>query len=132
MFKKFLSLSGVIFGASANLIMSPVNSVENSPYVWAYVGFAINFCATEYGIFKDADAYTNINSFMKNKFNMEPWQVYNLTQRKGFYKDTAAFIKKKGGCSVIAKDLQNRINAQPRGFSGLNFKKNNNHIYKID
>ena len=70
---------------------------------------------------------------MKAEFNMEPWQVYNLQQRKGFYADTSAYIKKSGGCSTIVADLKERINSQPRGFAGLKNKKSNkSYIYKID
>ena len=105
----------------------------NIPYTYAYISFAINFCATEYGIFRDSEAFENINSFMKAEFNMEPWQVYNLQQRKGFYADTSAYIKKSGGCSTIVADLKERINSQPRGFAGLKNKKSNkSYIYKID
>ena len=70
---------------------------------------------------------------MKDEFNMEPWQVYNLQQRKGFYADTSAYIKKSGGCSKIVADLKERINSQPRGFAGLKNKKSNkSYIYKTD
>ena len=81
------AIIGIIFGFSSSLISSPVNAAKD-PYTYAYVSFAINFCATEYGIFRDSEAYENINSFMKDEFNMEPWQVYNLQQRKGFFADT--------------------------------------------
>ena len=132
MFKKSLPLLGIIFGFSSSLISSPVNAAKD-PYTYAYVSFAINFCATEYGIFRDSEAYENINSFMKDEFNMEPWQVYNLQQRKGFFADTSAYIKKSGGCSAIVADLKDRINSQPRGFAGLKNKKSSkSYIYKID
>ena len=132
MFKKSLPLLGIIFEFSSSLISSPVNAAKD-PYTYAYVSFAINFCATEYGIFRDSEAYENINSFMKDEFNMEPWQVYNLQQRKGFFADTSAYIKKLGGCSKIVADLKDRINSQPRGFAGLKNKKSSkSYIYKID
>ena len=63
---------------------------------------------------------------------MEPWQVYNLTQRKGFWKETYAIVTKMGGCKKIAQDLQDRINAQPKGFSGLKDSLNNDYLYKLD
>ena len=132
MFKKSLPLLGIIFGFSSSLISSPVNAAKD-PYTYAYVSFAINFCATEYGLFRDSEAYENINSFMKEEFNMEPWQVYNLQQRKGFFADSSAYIKKSGGCGAIVADLKDRINSQPRGFAGLKNKKSSkSYIYKID
>ena len=132
MFKKYFPILGIIFGFSSSLISSPVRAAKD-PYIYAYVSFAINFCATEYGIFRDAEAYENVTSFMKDEFDMEPWQVYNITQRKGFFRDSTAYIKSEGGCSVIVADLKERINSQPRGFSGLKNKKaNKNYIYKID
>ena len=131
MLNKFLTLSGLIFGYASSFLL-PVNAAKD-PYVYTYVSFAINFCASEYGIFRDAEAYENVNGFMKAQFNMEPYQVYNLTQRKGFFDDVTAYIKKNGGCSVIVADLKERINAQPRGFSGLKNKKaDKSYIYKID
>ena len=115
MFKKYFPILGIIFGFSSSLISPPVNAAKD-PYTYAYISFAINFCATEYGIFRDSEAFENINSFMKAEFNMEPWQVYNLQQRKGFY-----------------ADLKERISSQPRGFAGLKNKKSNkSYIYKID
>ena len=132
MFKKYFPILGIIFGFSSSLISSPVKAAKD-PYIYAYVSFAINFCATEYGIFRDAEAYENVTSFMKNEFDMEPWQVYNITQRKGFFKDSSAYIKSEGGCSVIVADLKERINSQPRGFAGLKNKKSDkSYIYKID
>ena len=132
MFKKYFPILGIIFGFSSSLISSPVNAAKD-PYTYAYVSFAINFCATEYGIFRDSEAFENINSFMKDEFNMEPWQVYNLQQRKGFFVDASAYIKKSGGCSTIVADLKERINSQPRGFAGLKNKKSNkSYIYKTD
>ena len=132
MFKKILSLSGIIIASTSSFFIAPVNAAKD-PYIYTYVSFAINFCASEYGIFRDDEAYKNVNKFMKNNFDMEPYQVYNLTQRKGFFNDVSAYIKKQGGCNVIVADLKERINSQPRGFSGLNNKKNNNdYIYKID
>ena len=131
MFKKFLSLSGLFFGYTSSFLL-PVNAAKD-PYTFTYVSFAINFCATEYGIFRDTEAYENVSSFMKAEFNMEPWQVYNLTQRKGFFDDVGTYIKKRGGCNEIVADLKERINAQPRGFSGLKNKKaDKSYIYKID
>ena len=132
MFKKYFPILGIIFGFSSSLISPPVNAAKD-PYTYAYISFAINFCATEYGIFRDSEAFENINSFMKDEFNMEPWQVYNLQQRKGFFVDASAYIKKSGGCSTIVADLKERINSQPRGFAGLKNKKSNkSYIYKID
>ena len=131
MFKKFLTLSGLIFGCASSFLL-PANAAKD-PYIYTYISFAINFCASEYGIFRDAEAYDNVNGFMKAQFNMEPYQVYNLTQRKGFFDDVTAYIKKSGGCNVIVADLKERINAQPRGFSGLKNKKaDKSYIYKID
>ena len=132
MFKKFLSLCGIIIGCNSSFIIAPVNAAKD-PYIYAYVSFAINYCAREYGIFRDSEAYENVNIFMKDQFNMEPWQVYNLIQRKGFYADSSAYIKSEGGCSVIVADLKERINSQPRGFAGLKNKKSSkSYIYKID
>ena len=132
MFKKYIPILGIIFGFSSSFISSPVKAAKD-PYTYAYISFAINFCATEYGIFRDSEAFENINSFMKAEFNMEPWQVYNLQQRKGFFADASAYIKKSGGCSTIVADLKERINSQPRGFAGLKNKKSNkSYIYKID
>ena len=132
MFKKYIPILGIIFGFSSSFISSPLKAAKD-PYIYAYVSFAINFCATEYGIFRDAEAYENVTSFMKNEFDMEPWQVYNITQRKGFFKDSPAYIKSEGGCSAIVADLKERINSQPRGFAGLKNKKSDkSYIYKID
>ena len=132
MIKKFLSLSGIIIGCTSSFIIAPVNAAKD-PYIYAYISFGINYCAREYGIFRDDEAYENVNQFMKEEFNMAPWQVYNIIQRKGFYADSSAYIKSKGGCSVIAAELTERINSQPRGFSGLKNKKGSkNYIYKID
>ena len=132
MFKKYIPILGIIFGFSSSFISSPLKAAKD-PYIYAYVSFAINFCATEYGIFRDAEAYENVTSFMKDEFDMEPWQVYNITQRKGFFRDSTAYIKTEGGCSVIVADLKERINSQPRGFAGLKNKNSNkSYIYKID
>ena len=132
MYRKFLSLTGIIIGFSSSFIIAPVNAAKD-PYIYAYISFGINYCAREYGIFRDDEAFENVNQFMKDEFNMAPWQVYNIIQRKGFYADSSAYIKSKGGCSVIAAELTERINSQPRGFSGLKNKKGSkNYIYKID
>ena len=132
MFKKFLSLYGIIIGFSSSFIIAPVNAAKD-PYIYAYISFGINYCAREYGIFRDGEAYENVNQFMKDEFNMEPWQVYNIIQRKGFFADSSAYIKSKGGCDSIVAELKERVNSQPRGFSGLKNKKGSkNYIYKID
>ena len=132
MFKKYFPILGLIFGFSSSLISSPLKAAKD-PYIYAYVSFGINYCAREYGIFRDDEAFENVNQFMKDEFNMEPWQVYNLQQRKGFFEDTSAYIKKSGGCSKIVADLKDRINSQPRGFAGLKNKKSSkSYIYKID
>ena len=131
MLKKYLKLSFTAIGIFTSLFLQKVNAYS-SPYNSAKAAYAINFCASEYGIFNDDESFNNINRYMKNNHNMEPWQVYNLTQTKGFSDETYALVKKMGGCKQIAQDLQDRINAQPRGFSGLKESLNNDYLYKID
>ena len=58
MIKKFLSLSGIFIGCTSSFIILPVNAAKD-PYIYAYVSFAINYCAREYGIFRDSEAYEN-------------------------------------------------------------------------
>ena len=129
--KKYLKLSFTAIGIFTSLLIQKVDAYS-SPYNSAKAAYAINFCANEYGIFNDAESFNNIIRYMKNNHNMEPWQVYNLTQRKGFWKETYAIVTKMGGCKKIAQDLQDRINAQPRGFSGLKDSLNNDYLYKLD
>ena len=129
--KKYFKLSFAAIGIFISLLIQKVDAYS-SPYNSAKAAYAINFCANEYGIFNDAESFNNINRYMKNNHNMEPWQVYNLTQRKGFWDETYALVKKMGGCKQIAQDLQDRINAQVRGFSGLKESINNDYLYNLD
>ena len=131
MLNKYLKLSLTAFGIFASFFLQKVDAYT-SPYSSAKAAYAINYCANEFGIFNDAESFNNINTYMKNNHSMEPWQVYNLTQRKGFWKETYALVVKMGGCKKIAMDLRDRINAQPRGFSGLKDSSNNDYLYKLD
>tara|TARA_B100001057_G_C22194707_1_gene698368 strand:- start:30 stop:425 length:396 start_codon:yes stop_codon:yes gene_type:complete len=131
MLNKYLKLPFTAFSILTGLFLQKVDAYT-SPYASAKAAYAINYCANEFGIFNDAESFNNINRYMKNNHSMEPWQVYNLTQRKGFWKETYALVVKMGGCKKIAMDLQDRINAQPRGFSGLKDSSNNDYLYKLD
>ena len=128
MLKKLFSFSAIFFGITTSLISQPVKA--SNPYGALYIGTGINFCAAEYGLLSDNEAFDYVNAFMKENYNLEPYQVYNLMQRKGFWSDVSKYIKKSGGCKNIAADLKERMNARSSSFAGT--KPSYDYIYKVD
>ena len=62
MLKKYLKLSFTAIGIFTSLFLQKVDAYS-SPYNSAKAAYAINFCASEYGIFNDAASFNNINRY---------------------------------------------------------------------
>ena len=104
----------------------------NRPYDTVLVASAINYCASEYGLVTRKQAYKMTVDWVKDKHNLEPYQVYNLMARENIGKDVSKLIGKWGGCEVIAADLKKSLDSKPSGISGLmNSKKDYEYFYNV-
>ena len=103
-----------------------------TPYQSVVFATAINYCSMEYGLITDKQAYKYIIAWVQDDHNLEPYQIYNLMQKKGFGKDTDNFIDKVGGCQEIAIKLKESLDRKPTGFSSLaSGKKDYEYFYKV-
>ena len=131
--RTLLPLTAMFSGGLSFLIASSSSAADLTPYQYVVVASSINYCASEYGLVSDEQAYKMIISWSTEEHDIKPFQVYNLMQRKSFGDDTSKYIKARGGCKVIATDIQKNLEAKSSGISGiLNNKKDYNYFYKLD
>ena len=130
--KKFLALSSIFFSLFI-VETEPSKAANLTPYQTVIQASAINFCAAEYGMVTDKQAYSYIASWMKDDHGFEPYQVATLIQRKSWANDTADYIDAVGGCKKIVDVVKDEIARKPYGLKALtNRKKDYEYFYKVD
>ena len=131
--KKFLALSSIFFSLFIVETQPSKAASEFTPYQTVVLASAINFCASEYGIITDKEAYQYVTAWMKDEHDFEPYQVSNLIQRKNWARDTDRYIDRVGGCKEIVQAVKAELARKPSGFKALtNRKKDYEYFYKID
>ncbi|KGG14398.1 MULTISPECIES: hypothetical protein [Prochlorococcus] len=130
--KRYLGLFSMVitmvfFGGQALKAKSDL-----TPYQSIVLASAINYCSMEYGLITEKQAYRYIVAWVQDDHDLEPYQIYNLMQKKGFGKDTDDFIDKVGGCQKIASTVKESLARKPTGFSSLTSgKKDYEYFYKV-
>ena len=106
---------------------------ELTPYQTVVLASAINYCSVEYGLITQKEAYSLIIKIVQDDHDLEPYQIYNLMQKKAFAKDADKLVDSLGGCKRIASKIKASIDRKPTGFKGLtDGKKDYEYLYKLD
>jgi len=129
--KRLLLLTTLFSGLLISNTGSSLSRTSLSPYQTVIAASAINYCGAEYGLISDKQAYEYIVAWVKEEHGLEPYQVYNLMQRKSWASDTDEFIEGMGGCKAIITEIQKELDSKPSGFSILKGKKDYEYIYGI-
>ena len=131
--KKFLAVFSIFFSVFLLENQSSKASTNLTPYQSVVLASAVNYCGAEYGYITDKKAFDYIVSWVKKEHGLEPYQIYNLMNRKSWVKDTHNFIDKAGGCKKITKLVLESLDSKPTGFQSLtNRKKDYEYYYNID
>ena len=131
--KKLLAVFSIFFSLFILENQSAKASKDLTPYQSVVFASAINYCGAEYGYITDKQAFDYIVSWVKKKHGLEPYQVYNLMNRKSWGKDTDNYIDKVGGCKRINEIVLKSLDSKPTGFQSLtNTKKDYEYYYNID
>jgi len=129
--KKVIGLVS-LFLTTFHCLDHPSKAKDLTPYQTVVLASAVNYCTSEYGLITEKQAYRYIVHWAKEDHGLEPYQVYNLTQKKSFPKDTDKLIDAMGGCKTIAAEVKEELNRKPTGFAALkDSKKEYEYYYKI-
>ena len=130
--KKFLAVFSIFFSVFLLENQSSKASTNLTPYQSVVLASAVNYCGAEYGYITDKQAFDYIVSWVKKEHGLEPYQVYNLMNRKSWAKDTDNYIDKVGGCKKITELVLKSLDSKPTGFQSLtNTKKDYEYYYNI-
>ena len=130
--KKFLAVFSIFFSVFLLENQSSKASTNLTPYQSVVLASAVNYCGAEYGYITDKQAFDYIVSWVKKEHGLEPYQVYNLMNRKSWGKDTDNYIDKAGGCKKITELVLKSLDSKPTGFQSLtNTKKDYEYYYNI-
>ena len=130
--KKFLAVFSIFFSVFLLENQSSKASTDLTPYQSVVFASAINYCGAEYGYITDKQAFDYIVSWVKKEHGLEPYQIYNLMNRKSWGKDTDNYIDKAGGCKKITELVLKSLDSKPTGFQSLtNTKKDYEYYYNI-
>ena len=131
--KKLLAVFSIFFSLFLLENQSSKASTNLTPYQSVVLASAVNYCGAEYGYITDKQAFDYIVSWVKKEHGLEPYQIYNLMQRKSWGKDTDNFIDKVGGGKKINEIVLKSLDSKPTGFQSLtNTKKDYEYYYNID
>ena len=131
--KKFLAVFSIFFSVFLLENQSSKASTNLTPYQSVVLASAVNYCGAEYGYITDKQAFDYIVSWVKKEHGLEPYQIYNLMNRKSWGKDTDNYIDKAGGCKKITELVLKSLDSKPTGFQSLtNRKKDYEYYYNID
>ena len=131
--KKLLAVSSIFVSLFLLENQSSKAATDLTPYQSVVYASAVNYCGAEYGYITDKQAYNYILSYVKDKHDLDAYQVYNLMQRKSWGEDTDNFIDKVGGCKRINEIVLKNLDSKPTGFQSLtNRKKDYEYYYNID
>ena len=131
--KKFLAVFSIFFSVFLLENQSSKASTNLTPYQSVVLASAVNYCGAEYGYITDKQAFDYIVSWVKKEHGLEPYQIYNLMNRKSWGKDTDNYIDKAGGCKKITELVLKSLDSKPTGFQSLtNTKKDYEYYYNID
>ena len=131
--KKLLAVFSIFFSLFLLENQSSKASKDLTPYQSVVFASAINYCGAEYGYITDKQAFDYIVSWVKKEHGLEPYQVYNLMNRKSWGKDTDDYIDRVGGCKKINEVVLKSLDSKPTGFQSLtNTKKDYEYYYNID
>ncbi len=131
--KKFLAVFSIFFSLFLLENQSSKASTNLTPYQSVVLASAVNYCGAEYGYITDKQAFDYIVSWVKKEHGLEPYQIYNLMNRKSWGKDTDNYIDKAGGCKKITELVLKSLDSKPTGFQSLtNRKKDYEYYYNID
>tara|TARA_B100000287_G_scaffold331773_1_gene316682 strand:+ start:2079 stop:2480 length:402 start_codon:yes stop_codon:yes gene_type:complete len=130
--KKFLAVFSIFFSVFLLENQSSKASTNLTPYQSVVLASAVNYCGAEYGYITDKQAFDYIVSWVKKEHGLEPYQIYNLMNRKSWGKDTDNYIDKAGGCKKITELVLKSLDSKPTGFQSLtNTKKDYEYYYNI-
>ena len=131
--KKLLAVFSIFFSLFLLENQSAKASKDLTPYQSVVFASAINYCGAEYGYITDKQAFDSIVRWVKKEHGLEPYQVYNLMNRKSWGKDTDDYIDRVGGCKKINEVVLKSLDSKPTGFQSLtNTKKDYEYYYNID
>ena len=131
--KKFLAVFSIFFSVFLLENQSSKASTNLTPYQSVVLASAVNYCGAEYGYITQKQAYNHIVSWVKKEHGLEPYQIYNLMNRKSWGKDTDNYIDRVGGCKKINEVVLKSLDSKPTGFQSLtNTKKDYEYYYNID
>ncbi len=131
--KKLLAVFSIFFSLFLLENQSSKAATDLTPYQSVVYASAINYCVAEYGYITDKQAFDYILSWVKKEHGLEPYQVYNLMNRKSWGKDTDDYIDRVGGCKKINEVVLKSLDSKPTGFQSLtNTKKDYEYYYNID
>ena len=131
--KRFLALSSIFLSLFLLENQSSKAATDLTPYQSVVFASAVNYCGAEYGYITDKQAFDYIVSWVKKEHGLEPYQIYNLMQRKSWGKDTDNYIDKVGGCKKITELVLKSLDSKPTGFQSLtNSKKDYEYYYNLD
>ena len=131
--KKLLAVSSIFLSLFLLENQSSKASTNLTPYQSVVLASAVNYCGAEYGYITDKQAFDYIVSWVKKEHGLEPYQIYNLMNRKSWGKDTDNYIDKAGGCKKINELVLKSLDSKPTGFQSLTNKKPDyEYYYDID
>ena len=131
--KKLLAVSSIFLSLFLLENQSSKAAKDLTPYQSVVFASAINYCGAEYGYITDKQAFDYIVSWVKKEHGLQPYQVYNLMNRKSWGKDTDDYIDRVGGCKKINEVVLKSLDSKPTGFKSLtNTKKDYEYYYNID
>ncbi len=131
--KRILLPLAAIFSGGFTFITTSASAANDlTPYQSVVLASSYNYCAAEYGLVSQKQAYKMIIDWVTEDHGIKPYQVYNLMQRKSFGDDTDKLIKRAGGCKTIASDIQKRLEEKSSGISGVfTNKKDYEYFYNL-
>ena len=130
--KKLLAVFSIFLSFFLLENQSAKASKDLTPYQSVVFASAVNYCGAEYGYITDKQAFDYIVSWVKKEHGLEPYQIYNLMNRKSWGKDTDNYIDKAGGCKKITELVLKSLDSKPTGFQSLtNTKKDYEYYYNI-